>query len=112
MYVARIVGEDHTFRLKRTFLTPEVSRVDENRQYTYTLGDGVYEITYSRYEIGKKEPTERMRSLVFLLEGRAYSFSFEELDEKFILQSVFNHWMQLYDHDLACRLFFRKGSET
>lgn len=111
MYVAKLTGEDAVFRLKRRFIKPEIEHSRDRSSYSYLINDGIYEVSYCRYEKQTRNCIERARSLVILYEGRIYRYRYEELDESFILASIFNFWLLIVDYPLACELFFGKGRE-
>lgn len=108
VYVAAICGADETYKLRRVFIKPEMDYCIDLRIYSYTLKNGVYEVGYSRYETQGNKRLERVRSLLILLDGRLYSYPYDEFGSEYILYTAYSVWLQILDEELAARMFFRK----
>lgn len=108
VYVAAISGADETFKLRRVFIKPEMDYCADIRIYGYTLKNGVYEVGYSRYERQENKRLERVRNLLILLDGRLYSYPYDELGSEYILYTAYSIWVQILGEELAARMFLQK----
>ena len=108
VYVAAISGADETFKLRRVFKKPEMDYCIDRRLYSYTLKNGGYELGYSRYDTQMNIRLERVRNLLILLDGRLYSYPYDELGSEYILYTAYSIWVQILGEELAARMFLQK----
>ena len=80
----------------------------ETDKTIHALKNGVYELGYSRYDTQMNIRLERVRSLLILLDGRLYSYPYDELGSEYILYTAYSIWVQILGEELAARMFLQR----
>lgn len=86
-YIARIVGQDPNYILKRRF---EPVEYRHNNHCFAELKNGLYEACVSRFDKKTGERLERKRWWIIIIEDDMYEYDFEEMNWQYALFVAFN----------------------
>lgn len=112
IYVARLVGADPVYGIRRVFQPAVVTRAEDYAIYEYLLSDGLYEVTYRKNRSKDRTIIDSNRLLVFYLDGREYVYPYDEVDKEYLLLSIFNYYLTQFDDPVwIMRKFFSNNIE-
>ena len=97
IYMARLVGSDPVYGVRRIFQQAVVTRTEDSVVYEYLLSDGVYEVAHRRIRARDRSVVDTTRLLVFCLDGQQYVYQYKEVDKEYLLQSIYNFYLTQCD---------------
>lgn len=89
-YVARIVGPDSNYILKRDFKRVQYCRAYYGVSVSLMLADGLYEACISRFDKASGERIERERWWIVVADEDIYKYAFSEMNWQYALYTAYN----------------------
>lgn len=89
-HIARIVGEDPNYILKRDFLFGYISHYRRFDMFTYVLDDGIYELMVKRFDEETGDCVEKDRKWLVVSDGEMTAYDDDQMNYQYVLYTAFN----------------------
>ena len=89
-YIAKIIGEDPNYILKRNFLSRYFYHYSRFDTFIYVLEDGIYELMVKRFDEETGDCIEKDRKWLVVSDGELRLYDNEDMNYQYVLYTAFS----------------------